>query len=276
VTATAVAPAVADTRADGRSQPVAQTLALARRSIVSLARQPSVFLPGLLFPMLIAAVNSSALAKAIHFFPPPQPKSFLDFVMAATIVQGVLFGGITGGSDLALDIENGFFERLLASPVSRTAILLGRLAGAAVMGAVQTVIFIVVFTVFGAHVEGGIAAMLVLLVTAVLLAVGIGALAAAVGLRTGSAEAVQNSFPLVFITIFISSAFFPTELMVGWYKSVATHNPITWMIDGLRHQVIVGFDVGESLRSIGIAAALVVLGLAVALRQLNRRLRVSG
>src|SRR4030088_2037814 len=119
-----------------RRQPVAQAMILARRSIVGLFRQPSTFLPGLLFPLLIAAVNASALAKAVKFFPlidGHQVKSFLDFVMAATIVQGVLFGGVVGGSDLALDIENGFFERLLASPVARPAIPVGRPAGSVAM-----------------------------------------------------------------------------------------------------------------------------------------------
>jgi ABC-2 type transport system permease protein len=262
-----------------RRQPVAQAMILARRSIVGLFRQPSTFLPGLLFPLLIAAVNASALAKAVKFFPlidGHQVKSFLDFVMAATIVQGVLFGGVVGGSDLALDIENGFFERLLASPVARPAILVGRLAGSVAMGGVQAVVFALVFTVFGAHVAGGLAAYVVLILTAMLLALGIGGLAAAVGLRTGSAEAVQNSFPLVFIVIFISSAFFPTELMSGWYKAVAQHNPISWMIDGLRYQVVVGFDVTEATKARAVAGVLAVAAIAIATHQLQRRLRVSG
>jgi ABC-2 type transport system permease protein len=262
-----------------RRQPVAQTLILARRSVVGLFRQPSTFLPGLLFPLLIAAVNASALAKAVKFFPllDGHPvKSFLDFVMAATIVQGVLFGGVVGGSDLALDIENGFFERLLASPVARPAILVGRLAGSVAMGGVQAVLFALVFVVFGAHVAGGVAGYAVLISTAMLLALGIGGLAAAVGLRTGSAEAVQNSFPLVFIVIFISSAFFPTELMSGWYKAVAQHNPISWMIDGLRYQIIVGFDLTEAAKALTVAGVLAVGSIVIATHQLQRRLRVSG
>jgi len=260
----------------GLATTAAQTRVLSRRSIMATIRQPQVFLPGIIFPMLIAAVNASALSKAIHFFPAPQPKSFLDFVMPATIVQGVLFGGVTGGADLALDIENGFFERLLASPVWRTAILVGRLAGAAVMGAIQVVVFVLVFTAFGARVKGGLPGIAVLLVVAVVLAVAIGALAAAIGLRTGSAEAVQNSFPLVFIMIFISSAFFPTELMNGWYKTVAAHNPITFMIDGMRHQVVVGFDLGEAAEAVGVALAILAVGLVLAIGQLRRRLRTAG
>ena len=105
------------------------TFGLARRSVVALYRQPTVFIPGLLFPMLIAAVQNSTLSGAVKFFPAPVPESFFQFVMAATIVQGVLFGGVQGGSELALDIESGFFERLLATPVARSTILVGRLAG---------------------------------------------------------------------------------------------------------------------------------------------------
>ena len=74
------------------------------------------------------------------------------------------------------------------------------------------------------------------------LALVIGGFAAMMALRTGSAEAVQNVFPLTFILLFISSAFFPTEAMHGVYQSIAEPNPITWMIDGMRYQVVVGFD----------------------------------
>src|SRR3981189_3215502 len=99
----------------------------------------------MLCPMLIAAVQNSTLSGAVKFFPAPVPESFFQFVMAATIVQGVLFGGVSGGSELALAIENGFFERLLATPVARPAILIGRLAGSMVMGIVQVLLFVGLF-----------------------------------------------------------------------------------------------------------------------------------
>jgi ABC-2 type transport system permease protein len=255
---------------------VAQTLALSRRSVIGTFRQPTVFIPGLLFPLMIAAVNNAALGRAVAAFPAPQPDSYLDFVMAATIVQGVLFGGVAGGSDLALDIEGGFFERLVASPVARPSILVGRLAGAAALGAVQVVVFVAVFLLFGAHVAGGIPAVLVLILFAVLLSIGIGGLAAAVALRTGSSEAVQNTFPLVFIVVFISGAFFPTALMRGWYRAVATHNPITTMIEGMRHQILIGFDFREAVRSLTVCGILMVLAIARATWQLQRRLAVPG
>jgi ABC-2 type transport system permease protein len=141
------------------------------------------------------------------------------------------------------------------------------------MGAAQVVLFVVIFLAFGAHVRGGVPGILVLLSTAMLLALAIGGLAAAAGLRTGSAEAVQNAFPLVFITIFISSAFFPTQRMAGWYRTVAQHNPITWMIDGMRYQIVVGFDAKEAFKAIAVAGVLALVALMLASSQLRRRLR---
>jgi ABC-2 type transport system permease protein len=187
----------------------------------------------------------------------------------------VLFGGIIGGSDVALDIENGFFERLVASPVPRWSILVGRLSGSAVLGAVQAALFVSVFVLFGAPIEGGLPAVLVLMVMAMFLALAVGGFAAAIGLRTGSQEAVQNTFPLLFVLVFFSSAFFPTALMAGWYQWVAERNPITWMIDGARALVIYGFDGRDALQAIGVAATLAVLLVALATSQFRRRLAAT-
>jgi ABC-2 type transport system permease protein len=254
---------------------VDQTLILARRSVLGTVRQPSVWFPGFFFPLLIAAVNSAALGRTIGLEGFPEVDSFLQFLLPATLIQGVLFGGIIAGADMALDVQDGFFERLVASPVARTSILLGRMAGAAVLGAGQAVVFVLVFLAFGAPVQGGLAAVAVLVLLGVVLAVTVGAWAAAIGLRTGSQEAVQNSFPLVFILLFISSAFFPTALMTGWFATVARNNPLTWMIDAARNLVIDGFTWADAVQALGVAAVLGVLASVMAVRQLQRRLAVA-
>lgn len=255
-----------------RIRPMAQARALARRSVVSTIRQPGVYLPSLFFPMLIAAVNNSAMARAVHLPGFPPVESLLQFLLPATIVQGVMFGAISGGSDLALDIENGFFERLLASPVIRPAILVGRLTGGAVLAACQAVIFVVVFRVFGATVKGGVPAVLVLMAMAMLVTLMIGGITAAVGVRTGRQESVESAFPLVFILLFMSSAFFPTDLMHGWFQWVAEHNPLSWMINGARELVIVGFDPAAALTALVVPAVLAVFTVSLAVRQMRLRL----
>lgn len=253
----------------GGRQALEQARVLARRSIVGTLRQPQVWLPGLLFPMFIAAVNTSTMGRAVHIPGFPEVDSLLDFLLPASITQAVLFGGLNAGSDTATDIQTGFFDRLLASPVSRTSILVGRLAGAAVTGALQSLVFIVVYGLFGVRLAGGVAAVLLLVLYAMVLALLIGGFAAMIALRTGQAEAVQNVFPLTFILLFISSAFFPTELMGGVYRSAAERNPITWMVDGMRHQVIVGLDWSEAAVAVliaGVGAALTIAGANAALR----------
>ena len=258
-----------------RLKPLAQTTALARRSVVSMARQPVMVVPTFVFPLLIAAVNTAALQRSIGLPGFPEVDSFLQFLLPATMAQGVMLGGINGASEVAVDIENGFFERLLSSPVSRPSLLVGRLAGAAVFGAFQAVAFTAIFYAFGARIEAGLAGLVVLVVVAVGLALAIGALGSAVGFRTGKQEAVQNAFPLVFIFMFLSSAFFPTQLMEGWFRTLSEWNPLTWMIDGTRHQVTVGWDLGEALVAVAVAFGLAVVTVAVAISQLRRRLAVT-
>lgn len=253
-------------------RPVAQAMALAGRSARSTLRQPEMWLPSLLFPLMIAAVNNSAMARAVNLPGFPPVDSILQFLLPATIVQGVMFGAIAGGSDLALDIENGFWERLVASPVARPAILIGRLTGGALLGACQAMIFVVVFALFGARVDGGVAGVLVLMGMAVMVTLMIGGITAAVGVRTGSQETVDAAFPLVFILLFMSSAFFPTSLMSGWFQTVAEHNPLSWMIDGARYQVIVGFDASEAVQAVLVPAVIAVFTIGLAVRQMQKRL----
>jgi ABC-2 type transport system permease protein len=260
--------------AGGRSTHlIPATLLLGRRAVLSTARQPATWVPGIAFPLLIAAVNSASLSRTTGLPGFPTVDSFLQFLLPATLIQGVAFGGIIGGADMAVDIQDGFFDRLLSSPVPRTAILVGRLVGSMVLGMLQAVVFMAVFMLFGVRIAGGLPAMLALIVMAMVLALAIGGFAAAVGLRTGSQEAVQNFFPLVFVALFISSAFFPTALMQGWFKWVAEHNPVSWLINGARNLVITGFSWSDAAAAIGIALVLAAITITFASAQLRRRLR---
>jgi len=250
-------------------------VALARRAVISLSRQPQVWIPSMIFPLFFAALNTAALGRSTSLPGFPEADSFLDFLFPATITQAVLFGSLGGASELAQDIESGFFDRLVTSPVWRTSILVGRLAGGAVLGAVQALVFIGIFTLFGARVEAGPAGYVVLTATAVLLALAIGGVAATLALRSGSVEAVQGAFPLVFITLFISSAFFPRQLMKGWFEVVASLNPISWTIEAMRHLVLFGFDAGKAATALGVPAALAVGSISLALWAFRRRLAAS-
>lgn len=251
----------------------AQYLALSRRSIMGTIRTPIAVVPPLIFPLIFLALNSAALDRSTGLPGFPEVDSFLQFMFATTVVQGTLFGSIGAGSAMATDIEGGFFERLMAAPTSRGSILVGRLAGVAAFAFFQAWFFFLVATPFGLDVEGGLPAMVAVSLVCSLLAAGLGALSVAFGLRTGSAEAVQGSFPLLFALMFLSSAFFPRSLMTGWFRTVADTNPFSFLVEGLRHQVISGFDLTEVGRAAAVAGGFFVLGLVMSSIALRARLK---
>ena len=251
----------------------AQYLALSRRSIVGTLRTPIAIVPSLAFPLLFLALNSAALNRSIQLPGFPEVDSFLQFMFATTVIQGALFGAVTAGASIATDIEGGFFERIIAAPTSRPSILVGRVAGVATFAFAQAWFFFIVATLFGLDVEGGLVGMLGVAVVGSLVAAAIGSLSVAFGLKTGSSEAVQGAFPMAFALMFLSSAFFPRELMTGWFREVAEANPFSYLIEAVRHQVIAGFSVTKLLVALGIGGGLFVVGLVASGLSLRGRLK---
>lgn len=250
-----------------------QTAALARRAVVNTLRTPQALFPSLFFPLVLMAIFTGSFGNApgtIPGFPPV--RGFLDFALAGAVLQGILIGGTTAGAAFALDIEGGFFDRLVASPVSRIAILTGRLAGGVVLAMLQTVLFVGIGVAFGARIEGGVAGIAILLLLAALLSVAVSGAGVTLALRSGSSEAVQGSFPLVFALLFFSSAFFPRETMTGWFRRVADANPISYLVEAMRDQVVLGVEARPTLIGFGVVAGLVAAAVAASYRAFLRRL----
>ncbi|HEX3090557.1 MAG TPA: ABC transporter permease, partial [Ilumatobacteraceae bacterium] len=245
-----------------------QTVAMSKRSIIAIYRQPALVIPSLIFPLFFAALGTSSFGRAIALPNFPKVDSFLDFAIAGTIIQGVLFGSVTGGAALATDIENGFFDRLLATPTSRISILLGRLAGAAMFGAFQALFFVLILIPFGARISAGVPGLILIVVSGALTGIAFGGFTAAIALKTGSSEAVQGSFPLLFVALFFSSAFFPRETMQGTYKVVASLNPVSYLIEGIRGLVIDGITAKNVAGAILVPISIGVVSIALALRTL--------
>jgi ABC-2 type transport system permease protein len=240
----------------GRRQAAAQAAALVRRSVQSLLRQYWVLALGMMFPIFIAATNSSIMGNAIDLPGFPEVDSMLQFLLPASITQSALFSGLSAGTDTAIDLNFGFFDRLLVSPVARTSIIVGRLGGMALGCGVQALAFIAIYGAFGVRVEAGPIGIVVLVLYAMTLGVAIGGFATALAFRLSSIESIAGLFPLAFVLLFGSSAFFPTSAMEGTFRTFARHNPVSVMIDGVRHQVITGLDWSQAAVSLGIAVGL--------------------
>ena len=254
------------------SNTLAHVGALSQRAILRTIRQPTSIVPAMLFPLLFMAMSSAAFERSIQLPGFPAVDSFLEFLIVTTIIQGSMFGAIAAGADMATDIEGGFFERLVASPVSRTSILVGRVASAFALGFVQAWLFFGVASLFGMRSDGGLVSMVLVAMCASILAAGVGSLSVSFALKTGSTEAVQGSFPMLFALMFLSSAFFPRDLMNGWFESVASANPLSHLIEGLRVQVIQGIDLGEFAVALSIALSIFVAATSLAFVALRARL----
>jgi ABC-2 type transport system permease protein len=249
--------------------------ALGGRSIRQTFRRPQLLAPIVVFPTLLLAVQTGGAGASIELpgFPPVQ--SFLQFMLAGAMMQSMMLAGNSGGIAFAVDIEMGFTDRLFAAPIPRFAIVLGRLAGTAALGLFASLWFLAIGLVFGAEIEGGVpgALLAIALVTASALAVG--GIGAAIALRTGSASVVQGLFPLVLVVLFLSSAFFPQELMIEPAKTIAEYNPLSFIVEGVREPIISGIDSTVTLEAVAAIAGIVVLGLVLSSRALKHRLRVG-
>jgi ABC-2 type transport system permease protein len=247
--------------------------ALARRSMLKTLRQPFQIFPVVFFPAILLAITASGLQAATRL-PGFPTSSYISFAIAVAFIQGGMFSLINTGTNLAEDIESGFFNRLALTPMRRVSLIAGLLLGVAALGALQSVAYIAIGVILGAHVAAGAGGVLVLIALGSLAATGFGALGCVAALRTGSGEAVQGLFPLFFVFIFLSSSNLPRNLLrTGWFHTVATWNPISYLIESFRSLYIVGWDTTALMRGFVVAAGLLAIGLALVAATLRGRLQ---
>jgi len=229
-------------------------------------------IPPVLFPLVLMGINVSGLdaATKIPGFP---ADSYLDFAIAFPFVQGSLFASINAGSAIARDVETGFLNRLALTPMRRAAMLLGHLTGVMVVALISGLIYLAVGFAAGMDFKAGALGVPALLALALLIALAFAALGAFVGLRSGSGETVQGFFPLFFVLLFLSSMSLPRPLIEqDWFRLIATYNPVSYLIEGVRSFIIVGWD-GEALAlGFGIGAVMAAAGVAAASAALGTRL----
>jgi len=245
---------------------------LAWRSVIRTIRQPIVIVPPLVFPLFLLAINASGLSAATNI-PDFPTSSYLAFALAFPFMQGSIFATNTAGTNIAEDIGNGFFNRLALTPMSGPSLLVGQLTGVLLIGTLQAAAFLAAGLAAGASLESGVLGALVLFALSLSIAAAFGAIGLFAGLRTGSSEAVQGLFPLMFILLFLSSASLPRDLISSdWFRTVATINPVSYLIEGLRSLIIMGWDAEALALGFGVAAAIFVVALWAATRALRDRL----
>jgi ABC-2 type transport system permease protein len=249
-----------------------QVLYLAQRSIIRTIRQPANWITPLIFPLALMAVNTGGLhaATSLPGFP---SDSFLAFFIAFPFIQGALFATVNAGVDLARDIQTGFLNRLALTPMQSTALLVGHLGGVIVMGFVQAAWYLAVALIIGVRFASGPAGAAVIFVLAGLIVLAFGSFGAFAALRTGSTEAVHSLFPVFFVFLFISSMNLPRNLIeTDWFRTAASLNPVSYLIEAIRSLVIIGWDPRALALGFSIVISLSIVGLTLSSLALRGRM----
>jgi ABC-2 type transport system permease protein len=228
--------------------------------------------PSMIFPLMLLAVNSGGLTSATDL-PGFPTDSYITFVLAVTFVQGGLFGAMSAGTNIANDVETGFLSRLSLTPLRRTALLMGQLAGVLALGLIQATVFLTVGLIAGVHLETGPLGAAVIVLLMLLIALAFGGFGAFAALRAGTAEAVQGLFPLMFAALFLSSTALPRPLIeIGWFRAVTTANPVSYMLEGIRALLITGWDGKALALAFGLTGGIAVVTLVASSRALRTRM----
>jgi ABC-2 type transport system permease protein len=251
-----------------------EILMLVVRSLTTLMRTPEALLPPVAISIFFLVIYQSTLGKAADFIP-GIGGSYLGFILPLSIVSGSLSGSGIAAQNLVRDIERGYFDKLLLTPVRRAALLLAPiLAGAVILG-IQSTIVVSVGLLLGLKPATGILGLLVVIGLGVLLGLGFAGFTVSAALGSGSAAATQGASFLFFPLTFLAPTFVPMSLLSGWLEVAAKINPITYVLEAMRALLNTGWDgqaIGTSILACLILAVIMYALAAFALRVRTRRI----
>jgi ABC-2 type transport system permease protein len=229
-------------------------VAVAGRALRAIPRDVEAVIPPIFIALFFFVVNIGTLQRLternIAGF------DFKAFMMATAVLLGVT--GVSRAGSLVLDVQNGYFDRLLLSPVRRLTILLGHMVADVTVAAALTVPIIILGLILGVRFEAGPLGVLVFILLAALWSLAFSGFGYAIALKTGNPAAVQSSFLLFFPFLFLTSSYVPRSQLTGWLDTVAALNPVTYLLEGLRSLTMQGWsfaDLGKALVAIAVVAA---------------------
>jgi ABC-2 type transport system permease protein len=194
------------------------------------------------------------------------------FEMPTAILLGVT--GISRAPALVLDIQDGYLDRLLMTPIRRLAILLGHMVADVTVAVALTIPILVLGFAIGVRFETGVAGLVVFVALAALWSLAFTGFGYAIALKTGNPAAVNSAFLLFFPFLFLTSSYVPRDQLSGWLNTVAGFNPVTYLLEGLRSLVMQGWEwesIGKALIAIAVVGALSMSLCFTALRGRTRR-----
>jgi ABC-type multidrug transport system permease subunit len=220
---------------------VSVALTLWRRSLNEVLRVRGALLPATIAPVvfMLGITGQFGRLTGLEGFP---TDSYISWIVPLSCLQGAGFAGAATGSNLARDIEQGWFDRLLVSPVPRPLLLVGPILGAITRSLVPATVVLIVGLLIGAELTGGVLGLLALYFACAAFC----ACAALWGIFMAVTFRTQQAGPLmqqgVFLAVFLSTAYTPEVLLQGWLAVVAPLNPVTYVLEMARQATVVDIE----------------------------------
>ena len=243
------------------------TWLLTKRSIREVLRLPEATVPLLFIPVFFLLVNTGALSDQFKDAPFLKGQDYVAFQLPISLLFSVTGAG--SGFALVVDIENGYFDKLLVAPIGRTAILIGRMAADFARNLVMAGLVVLLGVTMGARIETGILGAVLIVLLIALFGVAYAGLSVVIALHSRNAQTVNLTSIMFFPLLFLAPNFLPRENMQGWLERAATYNPVTYVIEGVRSLVINGWEPDRLLYALVVIAVLGVGLLALSVRMLR-------
>ena len=249
-----------------RLWPVASGVAW--RTIKSVFTNPSILFPSLVFPLFFFTAFAGGLSQVSNVPGFDFEPGYTAFQFCFVLVQSAAFGGVFTGFGIARDFENGFARRLLLAAPNRIGIILGYAISALVRWTMTATVLTVVALIAGMNVFGGPVDVFGMYALALLINVCGLLWACGVAMRFRTMQAGPVMQMPVFLALFFAPVYVPLGLLSGWIETVATVNPLTYVLEAVR-SMLAGDEVHVAL-AFGLALCLAALFAAWSLRGLRK------
>ena len=222
---------------------IADSLVLARRSLLRIPRQPDLLLAFTVQPVMFVLLFVYVFGGAIS----TPGLDYVDFLMPGIIVQTMAFGGFVTALGLSEDLRKGLIDRFRSLPMARSAVLVGRTLADIATNLVSLAVMVLVGVLVGFSFEASALEIRAGVLLMVLFGYAFSWLFAFLGLTASSPESAQSlGFIAIFPLTFASSAFVPVETMPSWLRAFAEVNPFTVVVDAMR-ALWLGTPAGDSI-----------------------------
>jgi ABC-2 type transport system permease protein len=244
-------------------------ISIAGRALRRVPRELETVIPPIFIALFFFVVNTGTLQRLTESH--IRGFDIKAFMLPTSVLLGVT--GVSRAGAVVLDIQNGYFDRLLLTPVRRLAILVGHVLADVAIACMLIVPILVLAVGVGVRLESGVIGAIVFVLLGCLWSLAFAGFGYAIALKSGNPAAVNSSFLLFFPFLFMTSSYVPREQLSGWLKAVAAWNPVTYVLESLRSLVTQGWEWDSLAKAVLAIAAVGVVSMSLCLAALRGRTR---